>query len=372
MYNRALSKAYTWLATRLYVLADRIMRQAAEGDDANRKDADTVAGKTLSGSPPAHWLDLVRRHAPELYRSVQVRHGYTASPANPTGTGHVDKTLDVQDVSADANRAVQTAVRSDVAVTQQGTYGIRPASQGVVSGSPASERDTNISTAGHTSVTLQTGHAKLPSQPRPILPRQPEETAPAQPCYGHAGPAPASRVHDPEPPCTTSAPSIRVAQLPNESVAPQPVTSYVADSGVQQPAIEPAPTPTMHDDNNIAASPVNPGSDSVVPGLAIEPTCAPATPAHMVLSKAGLHLFTAPGQTEAEYLYPQAVKRWPSLPDPVQETNTGPDGHWASLPDDSWTLPLHPGVPGGLRVTGETHGTNRDRFDEWPGESWKE
>ncbi|MEN8206780.1 MAG: hypothetical protein ABFS24_12325 [Pseudomonadota bacterium] len=385
MYNRALSKAYTWLATRLYVLADRVMRQAAEADVASRNGAGTVAGESLPGSPPAHWLDLVRRRAPELYRSVQSRHGNAASPADPQGPGHVDTTLAVQDISADANRLLQSTAQSDAPGTRQ-------VMQGVVSGQSAPVRGTDIANADHTTDDLQTGHTQPLSQLHPTDLRQPEQAVPAQPRNDSADPVLPSQdpVGREQPVCTTSPPSMRVAQVPDAPAVPQSVTSSGADSDVQQPAIEPVRGLAMPDDSRAAASPVTPGAGTDVQQPAIEPVRNPdmsgdghtalsvdlsawlATQAHITQGKAGLHLSPVPLQAETESAYPGAVERWPSLPDPVQETHAGPDDHWVALPDDSWTLPLHSGVTGGLRVTDEGHGRDRFYFDAWTGRSWSE
>lgn len=361
MYNRALSKAYTWLATRLYVLADRVMRQAAEADVASRNGADTVAGESLPGSPPAHWLDLVRRRAPELYRSVQSRHGNAASPADPQGPGHVDTTLAVQDISADANRLLQSTAQSD-------TPGTRQVMQGVVSGQSAPVRVTHIANADHTTDDHQTGHTQPLSQLHSTDLRQPEQAVPAQPHNDSADPV--LPAQDPvgreQPVYTTSPPSMRVAQVPDAPAALQSVTSSGADSDVQQPATEPARNPDMSGDSHTAPSiDLSVGHPSAMSAWL-------ATQAYITQDKVGLHLSPVPLQAETESAYPWTVERWPSLPDPVQETHAGPDDHWAALPDDCWTLPLRSGVTGGLRVTDEGHGRDRFYFDAWTGRSWSE
>jgi hypothetical protein len=102
-HSPLLSKAYSWMAMRFYRLAEWFLRYSQKVDAGTRKDGiPTIMGNPPPGDePPAHWLEMARTQAPQLYRSVLSRRIAAARKALTVKVGNSDVVADTLSILAE-------------------------------------------------------------------------------------------------------------------------------------------------------------------------------------------------------------------------------------------------------------------------------
>lgn len=374
---------------RLYLLADRFMRQSHEVGTGSRDGADALAEDALPGSPPAHWLEMVRRHAPELYRSVISRQVAVAGRTVDTSSGHMTAANDLRDAADDTGRMPRSPARRDAAPDRRKWTGARRAIRRVLSRGAVRSESVEVPDAKRVPGRPRPEEVLSRSAPLQSPPYRAQTTPSTDPRKGDDPVLPSQVQAAGEPQAHIDGPHFTSAvQAPGATAIPRWSSARQPDAEELRPAAAPQRSRAMPDAGVAASShaaPVFPAQvrrpvdepfrspgipeDSRAADLAESPVARyPAMPSSTVSGGSGLHQLQVP---ETVSVQPRAARRWVSLPDPVEEA--GVDGRWAALPDDSWTLPVHSGVPaGGLQGDGEVYGSDRHYFAGQPGSSWSE
>jgi hypothetical protein len=381
---------------RLYLLADRFMRQSREVGAGSRDCADVPDGDALPGSPPAHWLEMVRRHAPELYRSVVSRQVRMAGRTVETGSGHMTAVNNNQGAAdATTGRMPQAPVRRDAAPGQRERTATRQVKLQALSGEPAWSEGAEVADARHAPDCPRT--ERVPSRSTPLRPPacRTQTTPPSHPRKDGAdrelpqqGQVAGERqVHTDRPHFTGVVQTPVATAIPRRLWAQQPATDE------SRPAAEPQRTAAVpnasvaassHAASEFPAEGQRPADEAVhstgmrAASRTTGSTGSPAARYPPILELTATSVPVMSGDSGPRQLQvPEIVstqqcltRRWVSLPDPVEEA--GADNRWAVLPHDSWTQPLHDGASVGWQGNDEAYGSDRYCFAGRPGSSWSE